>query len=429
MVFLRRKRKICAFIIVILVVLTLTYIQTALVLPSQIVLLEGEEYIYNFRSPFLVNVKIDNNEVVEVSNSGKPIKNNYIRLSNPVLFKPRKNGSVTVDMSLFGLIPIKGIQVDVVPNKEVIVGGNTVGVKLEIEGVLVVGLSDVESKYGKKVYPGREAGLKAGDVLIGIDGKELTSIDQLISEINKSNGQKIDITYKRGEFKKHTSINPIKSIDTNRYHIGLWVRDSMGGIGTLTFYDPDTSRFGALGHGISDIDTEKIIPIGDGAILESNVVSIIKGKQGKPGELRGIFSQYSGQIGTIEKNTKYGIYGKLDKEYAQDMMGERYQLGLRNQVQEGEAKILANVNGKEVKEYSIEIEKVTRQAFTGAKGMIIRVTDEKLLELTGGIVQGMSGSPIIQNNKIIGAVTHVLVNDPTKGYGIFIERMVNNMAS
>jgi stage IV sporulation protein B len=214
--------------------------------------------------------------------------------------------------------------------------------------------------------------------------------------------------------------------DDKKYHIGLWVRDSTAGIGTLTFYDPKTSAFGALGHGITDIDTGLLMPVDSGEIIESSILGIKVGKSGVPGELKGVFIEDM-RLGTIENNSEFGIYGKLSDNAANKITGKLYPIGLRSEIKEGPAVILSNIDGKSIAEFEIEIQKVSRQNINGSKGMIIKVTDQKLLEATGGIVQGMSGSPIIQNGKIIGAVTHVLVNDPTKGYGIFIEGMLKNL--
>jgi stage IV sporulation protein B len=208
----------------------------------------------------------------------------------------------------------------------------------------------------------------------------------------------------------------------------LWVRDSTAGIGTLTFYEPETLNFGALGHGITDIDTGILMASSSGEILESSILGIKKGTQGSPGELKGVFIEDEKRLGIIKMNTESGIYGTLTENGEKKATKRLYPIGLRSEVQEGPAVILSNIDGNSVKEYDVEIERVSRQNVNGTKGMIIRITDESLLKATGGIVQGMSGSPIIQNGKLVGAVTHVLVNDPAKGYGIFIEAMVKNIA-
>lgn len=206
------------------------------------------------------------------------------------------------------------------------------------------------------------------------------------------------------------------------------MRDSTAGIGTLTFYDPVTKGFGALGHGITDIDTGAIMPVQRGELVESNILTVKKGTKGNPGELKGVLIEDSGVLGTIVKNSHYGIYGTLNDAALDKFPNVKYPIALRNDIKVGPATILANIDGKKVEEYSIEIEKVSRKSANGLKGMVIRVTDDRLLEATGGIVQGMSGSPILQDGKLVGAVTHVLVNDPARGYGILIEWMIKNMA-
>ena len=220
-------------------------------------------------------------------------------------------------------------------------------------------------------------------------------------------------------------MTPVKSSEDGKYHIGLWVRDSTAGIGTLTFYDADTGKFGALGHGITDIDTGTLMSVKSGEKLESDILGVKMSRSGVPGELKGVFSE-GRQLGTIESNTEVGIYGKLEKHAMQRMKGKMYPVGVRANIKEGPAVILSNIDGKKTEEYDIVIQKVSRQNLNGSKGMIIKITDERLLSTTGGIVQGMSGSPVIQDGKIVGAVTHVLVNDPTRGYGIFIETMLMN---
>ena len=237
----------------------------------------------------------------------------------------------------------------------------------------------------------------------------------------------MQIQYVRNGEVANTVIRAVRSVEDNRYHLGLWVRDNTAGIGTLTFYDPESNVFAALGHGITDIDTGTLMSVSTGEILESEILDIKKGRQGIPGELRGVFVENENKLGEITSNTQSGIYGRLYENSLARLPQKAYPIGVRSQVQTGKASILANVDGKKVEEFEILIEKINRQNTNGTKGMIIRIVDPKLLEMTGGIVQGMSGSPIIQNGVLVGAVTHVLVNDPTRGYGIFIEFMLKNI--
>jgi stage IV sporulation protein B len=318
------------------------------------------------------------------------------------------------------------VKVDVVSNKQIAACGNTVGVKIKINGILVIGVSDVDTENGKKMLPSRESGIKPGYIILQANDKTLDGIDDLINEIDRSHGKPIKIKYKYGSIQGLASITPVISSDDKRYHIGLWVRDNTAGIGTLTFYDPATQTFGALGHGITDVDTGTLMPVETGEILESSILGVKKGTSGTPGELKGIFVEDT-KLGSISLNSEFGIYGKLNSDNMRKVIGRLYPIGVRSEIKEGRASILSNIDGKNIDEFSIDILKVSRQSLNGSKGMIIKVTDPRLLETTGGIVQGMSGSPIMQNGKIIGAVTHVLVNDPTRGYGIFIEAMIRNV--
>ena len=419
------KGKLGIFLAICFFVMAITYLRAIFDLPNQLTLFENQEYVYYLDSPFLVDVQADKSDIVKFENN-QAKKKSLVRLINPVLIKPQRMGTVNVSMRILGLIPIKTVQVDVVPYREVVACGNTIGVKLKIEGILVVGLSDIETTEGRKALPAKDAGIKPGDLITEVNGKSINNIEALIKEIDNSNGQKIQLKYKRDKKIEAITLQPIKSVEDNKYHLGMWVRDSTAGIGTLTFYDPKNNAFGALGHGITDVDTGALMPVENGEIVESNILTIIKGRSGNPGELKGVLIEESKELGIIKKNSPYGIYGVLNKDMIHKFPNSLYPVGLRNEVELGKASILANIDGKEVDEFEIEIQKISKKPSNKQKGMVIKIKDNKLLEKTGGIVQGMSGSPIIQNGKIIGAVTHVLVNDPTRGYGIFIENMLKN---
>jgi len=426
--FKAHKRKFMFFLSILSIFVCISYVLTVFSVPGEITLFEGEEYSYNFKSPFLVNIKVDRDGIINLNNEDTDAKGNFIILSNPLRFKTIKNGIVNLSMSLFGLLPLKTMRVDVIQNKSIVACGSTIGVKLEIDGILVIGISDVETADRKRVIPARESGIRPGDSIMSVNGKKINGINELIQSINESKGNAIKLGYRRGNDYYESEIKPVKSIDDDKYHIGLWVRETTAGIGTLTFFDPGTGLFGALGHGITDIDTGTLIPVKRGEILECSIVGIRKSTAGNPGELKGIFIEDRNELGNIRLNSKFGIYGTLNKEVHEKVSYGLYPIGLRSQVKEGPAVILSNIEGNEVEEYSIEIQKVSKQSLNGSKGMVIRITDERLLNKTGGIVQGMSGSPIIQDGKLIGAVTHVLVNDPTRGYGIFIEGMLRNIS-
>lgn len=427
MSFLRKHgRKYLLFLAVCIAVIAVSYIRAFFILPSEITLLEGEEDIYDLSTPFFVNAKAEQEGIVELSAAYVDGARDFLTFSNPVSLKRRNNGSVNIKLSLFGLIPFKTVKVDIVSNKNLVACGNTVGVKLKIDGVLVIGASDVQGANGIRSAPARDMGIRAGDFITAVNGKAADSIEVLVAEIDKSSGESIDITYRRDNTELTIRVRPVKAVDDNRFHIGLWVRDNTAGIGTLTFYDPESGGFGALGHGITDIDTGILMPVKNGEILESSILGIKKGVQGNPGELKGVFIEDS-RLGIIEKNSEFGIYGKLGEASIHNLSDRTFPIAVRSQIKEGPAYILSNIDGRKVEKFNISIQKVSRQSMNGSKGMVLKITDAKLLEATGGIVQGMSGSPIIQNGRLIGAVTHVLVNDPTRGYGIFIEGMLKNL--
>ena len=309
---------------------------------------------------------------------------------------------------------------------KLIPGGQPIGVKLNTDGILVVGFSDIDTPSGKKMSPAAASGIQIGDLIIDIESTKIESTTQLSETINKYGSKEISIKIKRSDNYHTVKVKPVYNSANKESKIGLWVRDSAAGVGTLTFYDPSTGKFGALGHPINDMDTGSIIKIKDGSIYNAKIISIEQGKKGKPGELRGIFSEDDG-IGKIQKNTSQGIYGNLTGEFKNSDRNKAYSIARRNEIKEGPAKIFTCIDDNEVKEYDISIEKTFTQNKPSSKSMIIKITDKDLLSKTGGIVQGMSGSPIVQNNKIVGAVTHVFVNRPDMGYGIYIEWMLDEL--
>lgn len=322
-------------------------------------------------------------------------------------------------------MPIKKVDVSVLEDLKIVPGGQSIGVQLHTVGVLVVGHHRV-SETNKKLSPGEEANIEIGDIILEIDGepiKEMEDVKPLVEKAGKAN-KSLDVTIKRDDEKIHTKLTPAMDSKKNEYRIGLYIRDSAAGIGTMTFYDPDSKKYGALGHVISDMDTKEPIEIYNGAIVNSTVTSIDKGENGTPGEKQAKFQVDADKIGTITKNTPFGIFGKLNEKVDNGKFNKPMPVALSSEVEEGPAKILTVIDGEKVEEFDIDIVSSVPQKFQATKGMIIKITDPELLKKTGGIVQGMSGSPIIQNGKIIGAVTHVFVNDPTSGYGVHIEWML-----
>ncbi|SEF82637.1 SpoIVB peptidase. Serine peptidase. MEROPS family S55 [Caloramator fervidus] len=348
---------------------------------------------------------------------------NFVK--NEFLYKVEKkieSQKVDLNIKLLGLIPVKKMTVNVVPEIKLIPGGKPIGVKIQSDGLIVVGFSDIEVDEGYKQSPAAIGGVEIGDIILEAQDKKLENVYDMLDIVKSSNGKEIKIKLKRKENIKVIYLKPIKN-KNNEYKIGLWIRDSTSGIGTLTYYDPKNNNFGALGHPINDVDTGILFPIRSGKIFDASIVGIEQGQRGRPGELKGIFLNDSA-IGEIEKNTLCGIYGKLLKVYNNDIYKKPIPIAYQYEVKEGPAKILTTVDGTNVKEYDIVIEKVIQQTKPSSKSMIIRITDKELLKKAGGIVQGMSGSPIIQNGKIVGAVTHVFVNKPDMGYGIYIEWML-----
>lgn len=310
-------------------------------------------------------------------------------------------------------------------NKKVIVSGRAVGVKLKLNGVMVLNIMEVLNEDGYKEYPLKRSGIRVGDIITQFNDKKILSVHDLVSMVSKSKGKEFTLMLKRRGKKFRRKLKAVKSYEDNKYHLGIWVRDSIKGIGTVTFYDPSTGHFGALGHGILDLDTKEIFT-SKGEILKSSILSIKKGRVGIPGELKGIVVSNDNNFGNIIKNTNDGIYGILKKDSMESLGNKTYEVCPKENITCGKASIITNVLGNRPQEYDINILKISKR---NKKGMHIKITDKRLIKSTGGIVQGMSGCPILQNGKIVGAVTHVFVNDPTKGYGIFIENMLDNIAS
>jgi stage IV sporulation protein B len=334
-----------------------------------------------------------------------------------------------VKVKLLGILPVKSVSVRSVPEISIYPGGISVGVKLNTKGVLVVALSDIETNKGKSISPAASSGIAIGDSILTVNGTPVENSEMLVREINKNEGKTIEFEIERKGQKLIKKVTPVKNIKEDKFKIGLWVRDSTAGVGTLTFYDEKSKKFAALGHPVTDVDTGTILNVNTGEVVSSSIVSIRKGMKGNPGELKGIFVNEDTILGTVTKNTECGIFGSANEKILNNIYN-RYnkpmKIGLRNEIKEGKAQIITTIDENGPKTYDIEIVKLLNQETPGPKSMVIKVTDSKLLEKTGGIVQGMSGSPIIQNDKIIGAVTHVLINKPDTGYGIYIEWMLKD---
>ena len=302
---------------------------------------------------------------------------------------------------------------------ELVPVGDTVGIEISMEGVMVARAGQVETDSGS-VSPAADAGILAGDIIVELNSRSTTTAAQFLTAAGDMDGSPVDITVKRGGKTVHFSVTPAKTAE-GTYQLGLWLRDGVSGIGTVTFYDPASGTYGALGHGINDTESGALLSVDSGSILDAEIVDVIKGAEGSPGELCGQYDK-SRILGSLSSNTVCGIFGKAGESFV--CGGTPLPVASPEEVVLGGATILSNISGNEIKEYSVEICRIYRGE-DDPRSMMLSVTDPELLGTTGGIVQGMSGSPIIQDGKLIGAVTHVLVNDPTRGYGIFIENMLS----
>lgn len=313
------------------------------------------------------------------------------------------------------LIAVYNLQKDIetkVENMEIVLGGDAVGIKLLATGVLVVGVDR------------QDIGVEIGDIILEVNGTKIESNDELIKFVNESNGNNLDLKINRQGKEFNTSVTPNYDNLANAYKLEMWVKDSSAGVGTITFYDKKSGKFGALGHAVTETKENYILPITSGGITKTEIYSVKKGIAKVPGELKGTLTNDT--LGDIAGNTDKGVYGKVYN--TSSINKESIEVLPKSKIKEGKASIFCTLDDNEIKEYSIEIEKVLLTS-SGNKNMIIKITDEKLLEKTGGIIQGMSGSPIVQDGKLVGAVTHVFLNDPTKGYGVFIENMIEDMCN
>lgn len=331
-----------------------------------------------------------------------------------------QNGSYQIRCKWLGVLPLKTIKVHTVEKQEVLVSGSPVGIYMETKGVLVIDSGEITDREGIRRTPAEHI-IQSGDYICEIDGKVLTGKRQLMQLVRENQGEPMELQVIRHQETIKLEMTPVETEDGS-YKLGIWVRDNIQGIGTLTYVEPN-GTFGALGHGISDADTGERLEISDGDLYRADILSIRKGTAGTPGELRGVINyREENRIGTICGNSQYGIRGQLEPgKYSESM--KKIPTGLKQEIQTGKAEIRCDI-GDGIREYQCEILEIDSNARDTNKCFVLRIRDDDLLSRTGGIVQGMSGSPVLQNGKLIGAITHVFVNDPTKGYGIFIENMM-----
>lgn len=349
--------------------------------------------------------------------------NNVIKTSpaDSITLKADKIESYQMDLKLFGTIPVKTIDLEVVNDMEVYPVGAPIGIYVKTQGVLVIGVGDVKNTGGMTYSPCSNI-VNKGDYILEVNNEQVTGKKDLINKVKQCNGEDLILTLKREKETVKVKVKPVLD-EKGDYKIGLWIRDSAQGIGTLTFVDEE-GRFGALGHGINDVDTGELMEMENGGVYQADIVSIRKGEDGNPGELTGVIDYKSeNKLGVISKNTNVGIYGNLSNEEVNQLKTTSVPIGLKQEIHKGAASVLCQIDG-ESKLYDVEITEINLDNDNSNRGIVLKITDENLINLTGGIVQGMSGAPIIQDGKLVGAVTHVFVRDATKGYGVFIENMV-----
>lgn len=363
-------------------------------------------------------------EIVNVSrqgNSNIPNGAVTIDLSRPLTLKTGNTDDLQMQVKLFGILPFKQVGIRVIEDRELIPVGVPIGIYVKTEGVLVVGTGEFASQGAGKVSPAKNI-LKSGDYVIKLNGTEVTGKDDLIMRIENCGGEQQLLTIRRNAETYDVKIKPEKD-RTGKYKIGVWVRDNAQGVGTMTYID-DNGNFGALGHGINDVDTSTLMEMNDGTLYQTEIISIRKGAAGQPGEMTGMIVYSDDRIlGDITSNSTRGIFGKCNQKALALGTEDALPIGLKQEIEKGPAQILCTVDGT-TRYYDIEITELHLDHDNVNRGIELRVTDPELLSVTGGIVQGMSGAPIIQKEKFVGAVTHVLVQDSTRGYGIFIENML-----
>ena len=366
------RKIVWKILLIFLLLIIYTYVVLIQSIPDNIVIFEGESISLKTMLGLKAYIT-DKDEVIETLSS------NQTSVINSA-------GKRTVSLSLFENIFLKNVNVDVLPKTTVIPVGSIAGIKLYTSGVLVVGMAEIQGIDNKKYKPYENTGIEEGDTIISINNSKIESTEELIEKVNSCNGNSVEIQYLHDDKTLECSINPIQTAN-REYKLGLWVRDSAAGVGTVTFYEPSTQSFGALGHGITDIDTEKLIDIASGEFVTTKILNVIKGESGTPGRIQGTVDNQR-NIGIIYKNTRFGIYGKVDNLSSLNIdKSKEIELALRDEIKVGKAKIMCSLENGKVEEYEIEIEKVFKENNYDNKSMLIKVTDERLIEKTGGIIQ------------------------------------------
>lgn len=407
-------------------------------IPSQIRIRAGVEQEFDFRVPVSgeiyrldaeaapvasVTDVAEEDEAYLLAGEDNRTDSIHVDFTRTVKLKANAIDNYQMDLKLFGVFPYKNVDIEVIQDKMLIPSGIPIGIYVKTDGVLVVGIGEFESSGGETISPARYV-LQKGDYILESNGEPVENKKQFISMVEASEGEDMILTIRRNNEITDVCINAGKN-RLEEWKLGIWIRDNAQGIGTMTYEGPDNT-FGALGHGINDVDTSILMNLEEGTLYRTEIVGITRGANGAPGELTGYIEYDSDNvIGEITENTAEGIFGVCDEELVSNSVYEPVPIALKQEIELGQAQIICSVSG-EPEFYDVEIVEINLEHENVNRGIVIRVVDEKLLMLTGGIIQGMSGSPIIQNGKLVGAVTHVLVNDSTKGYGIFIEEMLTH---
>ena len=399
--------------------LTAVYMDYWKKVPSTIKIRAGVEQKLDFRVPASGEIYQYQEEAVE-SLSTK-VESLHVDFSKGVTLKANQIDNYVMDLKLFGIIPYKSVDIQVIQDKMLTPSGLPIGIYVKTEGVLVVGIGEFKNEKGDTISPANYI-LQAGDYILDVNGEKVENKKHFISMVENSGGEEMIMSIRRNDEITEIKVKP-EGNQNGEWKLGIWIRDNAQGIGTLTYIDNDNT-FGALGHGINDVDTSTLMQLEEGTLYKTEIVVITRGKDGSPGELTG-YIEYENEniIGEITQNTAEGIFGICSNSMAEHTFYEPIPIALKQEVEIGPAQIICSVTG-EPKFYDIEIEELHLENDNVNRGLVIKITDEELLTLTGGIIQGMSGSPIIQNGKLVGAVTHVLVQDAASGYGIFIENML-----
>lgn len=425
--FLFLKENFLQIIFIFILLVILAYVTNITSIPDSIILFQNQDLDLQT----IAGIRVEENKNTNTSEetisvgaglaSGKVWENANVEENDELVIPQSK----TYNVSLLG-INLKKVTANVVQNRKVIPLGDLSGLKLYTQGVLVVGMSQIEGEDNKIYKPYEEAGIEQGDSIIKINNEKIDSTEELLACVSKCKGKTINITYLKDGEEIQKTITPVKT-SKNTYKLGLWVRDAAAGVGTLTFYDEATNSIASLGHGIQDVDTGEMVDISSGEFVTTEIVNVQKGEKENPGRIEGSIEECT-DIGRIYSNTKFGVYGNIQNK-SKLKLNEKDAVGiaLRNEIQETDATIICTLEDGKKDEYKVKIQKVFRNNNEDNKSMIVKVTDQRLLEKIGGIVQGMSGSPILQNGKLIGALTHVLVSDPTTGYGVFADLMIKEL--